>query len=407
MRSDVNTSTTGTVSVTNNSGVTIGTSNNMKLSVTAPNVAVTNQTQSGSMNFRVTNSSNNVLNAMDIYPNGNIVANFDFAVAGNISFTNSANDLVISGVSPSYNPSTGALRLSVGGMGIAGNINTGGSQNNFVGTVRANNFISNSSITGQSIGNAGTMLTGTLTTASATQGNITALGTLTSLTVTGLSSLNGGIAGTINTNAQPYITSVGSLAGLTATNIVDFSGATQVKLGANTNVKITGGTSGQYLVTDGAGNISWSSITGSNNQVPYFQSGILAGSSSLTYNGSTFAVTGAITATGDITAYASDIRLKTDIEPITDALNKVCSLKGFTYNFNELAASIGITSDGRQAGVSAQDVQAVLPEVVKPAPASSEYLTVQYGKEIDIKDLGPIGYDQYHYYQLTDTKPTK
>jgi hypothetical protein len=36
-----------------------------------------------------------------------------------------------------------------------------------------------------------------------------------------------------------------------------------------------------------------------------------------------------------------------------------------------------------------------------------EYLSVQYGKEIDIKDLGPIGYDQYHYYQLTDTKPTK
>ena len=36
-----------------------------------------------------------------------------------------------------------------------------------------------------------------------------------------------------------------------------------------------------------------------------------------------------------------------------------------------------------------------------------EYLTVQFGQEIDIKDLGPIGYDQYHYYQLTDTKPTK
>jgi hypothetical protein len=36
-----------------------------------------------------------------------------------------------------------------------------------------------------------------------------------------------------------------------------------------------------------------------------------------------------------------------------------------------------------------------------------EYLTGRYGQEIDIKDLGPIGYDQYHYYQLTDTKPTK
>jgi hypothetical protein len=36
-----------------------------------------------------------------------------------------------------------------------------------------------------------------------------------------------------------------------------------------------------------------------------------------------------------------------------------------------------------------------------------EYLTVQYGQEIDIKDLGPIGYDQYHYYQLTYTETTK
>ena len=36
-----------------------------------------------------------------------------------------------------------------------------------------------------------------------------------------------------------------------------------------------------------------------------------------------------------------------------------------------------------------------------------EYLTDQYGKEIAIKDLGPIGYDQYHYYQLKETKPTK
>jgi hypothetical protein len=36
-----------------------------------------------------------------------------------------------------------------------------------------------------------------------------------------------------------------------------------------------------------------------------------------------------------------------------------------------------------------------------------EYLTIQYGKEIAIEDLGPIGYDQYHYYQVTETEPTK
>jgi hypothetical protein len=39
--------------------------------------------------------------------------------------------------------------------------------------------------------------------------------------------------------------------------------------------------------------------------------------------------------------------------------------------------------------------------------AIKEYLTDQYDQEISIKDLGPIGYDQYHYYQLTKTIPTK
>jgi len=35
-----------------------------------------------------------------------------------------------------------------------------------------------------------------------------------------------------------------------------------------------------------------------------------------------------------------------------------------------------------------------------------EYLTIKSGKEISIKDLGPVGYDQYHYYQLVVSSPT-
>jgi hypothetical protein len=35
-----------------------------------------------------------------------------------------------------------------------------------------------------------------------------------------------------------------------------------------------------------------------------------------------------------------------------------------------------------------------------------EYLTIKSGKEISIKDLGPFGYDQYHYYQLVVSSPT-
>jgi hypothetical protein len=57
------------------------------------------------------------------------------------------------------------------------------------------------------------------------------------------------IAGTVYTNAQPNITSVGTLASL------NVSGTSN--LGAIGNVTVTGGTSGQYLTTNGSGTLNW------------------------------------------------------------------------------------------------------------------------------------------------------
>jgi len=97
-------------------------------------------------------------------------------------------------------------------------------------------------------------------------------------------------------------------------------------------------------------------------------------------------VTGELEVTGDITALTSDIRLKTDIESIDNALDKVCKISGFTYKHNE-AAKVRCnidTGDQRYVGVSAQDVQQVLPEAVKPAPSNDEYLTVQYEKLVPL-----------------------
>jgi len=91
-----------------------------------------------------------------------------------------------------------------------------------------------------------------------------------------------------------------------------------------------------------------------------------------------------ITSTNDITAFASDIRLKTNIEPIENALDKVLALNGFTYNFNEIGKELGFDTSIRHAGVSAQEVQAVLPEVVAPAPVSDEYITVKYEKLVPL-----------------------
>ena len=94
--------------------------------------------------------------------------------------------------------------------------------------------------------------------------------------------------------------------------------------------------------------------------------------------------TGNFSATGDITAFSSDIRLKTNIEPIQNALDKVLSLNGFTYNFNEIGKGLGFDIGIRHSGVSAQDVQRVLPEAVCPAPADKNYLTVKYDKLVPL-----------------------
>ena len=86
----------------------------------------------------------------------------------------------------------------------------------------------------------------------------------------------------------------------------------------------------------------------------------------------------------DIVAFASDERLKENIQPLENALDKVLALNGFTYNFNEIGQSLGFDGLVRYVGVSAQQVQAVLPEAVKPAPVDSNYITVQYEKLVPL-----------------------
>jgi hypothetical protein len=89
---------------------------------------------------------------------------------------------------------------------------------------------------------------------------------------------------------------------------------------------------------------------------------------------------GEIRATNDVTAYYSDERLKDFHGNIDSALDKVNQLNGYYFTENETAKELGYDNDKRQVGVSAQEVQAVLPEVVAAAPISDEYLTVKYEK---------------------------
>ncbi len=102
----------------------------------------------------------------------------------------------------------------------------------------------------------------------------------------------------------------------------------------------------------------------------------------------------------DIIAYASDRRLKHKVQPIENALDKVNSLTGMTYQWNEVGSQHGWEPDTevREAGVFAQDVQAVLPEAVKLAPfdqghdkdgknyskSGQNFLTVKYEKIVPL-----------------------
>jgi hypothetical protein len=109
---------------------------------------------------------------------------------------------------------------------------------------------------------------------------------------------------------------------------------------------------------------------------------------------------GSIFASGDVTAYASDKRLKKNIKTIDNALEKVLKLNGVTYNWDlDLCHKWDFHPyEGTEAGVLAQEVQEVLPEVVKHAPfdysadengnkiskSGENYLTVDYEKMVPL-----------------------
>ena len=104
--------------------------------------------------------------------------------------------------------------------------------------------------------------------------------------------------------------------------------------------------------------------------------------------GTTSTASGTIRATGNIIAYYSDERLKDFKGNIPDALDKVCKLNGYYYTQNEKAAELGYENYERQVGVSAQEVQKVMPEVIETAPISydndEDYLTVDYGRLVPL-----------------------
>ncbi len=96
-------------------------------------------------------------------------------------------------------------------------------------------------------------------------------------------------------------------------------------------------------------------ISGLSHQLQHRQNGVL-----------NCAFGAGIWTSGNVTAY-SDIAVKTNLVKIPNALEKVCSINGYTYERTDYVKDLEDPEAPdvlRQAGVVAQEVEKVLPEVV-------------------------------------------
>jgi hypothetical protein len=107
----------------------------------------------------------------------------------------------------------------------------------------------------------------------------------------------------------------------------------------------------------------------------------VGGPAFMSYDGSIQEINfdGTLTATGDVIAYySSDERLKDNIKPIENALDKIESIGGYTYEWNDKQQ----TYTGADIGVIAQEIEAIAPELV--IDRETGFKAVKYEKLVAI-----------------------
>ena len=280
-------------------------------------------------------------------------------------------------------PNNGALTMAVSGTGLSGSASFTADQagaSSFTVTSNATNANTGSTIVARDA--SGNFSAGTVT--AALSGNAsTATALQTARTIGGVSfdgSANINLPGVNAAGNQNTSGSSASCTGnaATATNVA-YSGLTGVvpTWNQNTTGSSASCTGNAATATTAAGltgnpNITTGTILGGNTQI-----------SSLGVNTAASGTAGEIRATNNITAYYSDDRLKTKLGDIDNALDKIDTLAGFYYEANQTAQDLGYDVI-REVGVSAQSVQAVMPEVVAPAPIDDKYLTVRYERLVPL-----------------------
>jgi hypothetical protein len=220
-----------------------------------------------------------------------------------ISAIGNANIVVITGtgvnIAGTLNTGSGAItttgNANVGNLGFGSGIVTG------TGNITGGNIIGIIAAGSNTITTTGNIIGG-----NANLGNV-ANANFFSGSGQYLTSVTAVTAGTVTTAAQPNITSLGTLTTVTIGNstnntVMSASSITSnvnvaltgntINLGPIANIKISGGTAGYFITTDGAGNLSWGaasggggvSASGTNTQVQFNDNGVLGAVANLAFN---------------------------------------------------------------------------------------------------------------------------
>ena len=199
-----------------------------------------------------------------------------------------------------------------------------------------------------------------------------------------------------STNPSGYITASGSITG--SSGSCTGNAATATRWATGRTIALTGDVTGTSAAFDGSAALSFaatlanSGVTaGTYAKVTVDAKGRVTTGASLasadvtgalgytpankagdSFTGS-ISVSGSITASGDITAY-SDARLKTHIETITGALDRVRKLRGVTFSRRE--------TGNRGVGLIAQELASIVPEAVMTH--EDGLLSVAYGNLVGV-----------------------
>jgi hypothetical protein len=381
----------------------------------------------------------------------NIVFGNDLVVTGSITTTGAINGLTLSTLSSSISTTLGELRIATGSSNIAitninsytsslkgalsvtgsnltvyGNLNIEGTTT----TISASNLSitdnliylnEGSNITNPDLGWTGNYNDGTYRhagmfrdasdsgifkifknyTPEPSQSIDTAHGTF-ALADLSVGTLYGSIAstnGVVSGSSQITYASISSIpAGIV-------SGSSQVSLGsASGNIALATQTTGDYV----ASLVASTGVTITNNSgenaTPSIAIGqAVATSSNVQFNSlgvgmAASATAGRIDATNDVVAFSSsDIRFKENIVPIENALDKISKISGNTYDW-KAENKIEHGYEGNDVGVIAQEIEAVLPQLVQTR--ESGFKAVKYDKLVALLIEG-IKEQQTQIHSLT------